>query len=285
MYLNGTEPEAVRGTEQEVFNWAVAKNQTEFEELEDQSEGDDDIAGFGEDEGIDGRARGDEEGWDVTINGFPDTNFDRPVELARDQEHLAELAQRDAQIAQLQQLNAQQAMQLDPGWADRVHQAKEAAIDQLWRDPDGALAERAALQNRIHQLEGDRVNASLRAAHEEHGEEFERAYRGLTSMDPNHYAARALVQSIWNSEDPGAAMMEMHYATGGQAMPKAVGGQYRSGNLPPSLNSQSRGYGGSTSRSYGRSQRDSGGWPVDENRDFGGFDAASERDIMASVWR
>jgi hypothetical protein len=65
-------------------------------------------------------------------------------------------------------------------------------------------------------------------------------------------------------------------------VPVAVGGQHRAGRLPPSLNSQSRGFGSSPSRGSRRSND----FPFDEHNDnVGGFDAAAERDIMASVWR
>jgi hypothetical protein len=65
------------------------------------------------------------------------------------------------------------------------------------------------------------------------------------------------------------------------------GGRHSASRLPPSLNSQTRSY----SRGYGgpargaRSQRDSGGWPVSEDADFGGWNAASEKDVFASALR
>ena len=267
-YLNANE--GVLNTEIEILADALDQEPEEFENyVGDEDDGTD----LEQTEGWDGKPLGDEEQWETNINGHTDSGIDRPIALREGQAYEDALRQRDATIAQLQQQNAEQAMRLDPGWVDRVNQAHEDQITALYADPDRVLAERAQLQNRIHQLEGDRVNASLRAAHEEHGAEFEKAYSGLTSMDPSHYAARALVQSVWNSPDPGAALMEMHYATGGQAMPRAVGGQYRAGHMPPSLNSQSRGYGGSASRSYGRSQRDAGGWPVGEGADIGGAEA------------
>jgi hypothetical protein len=280
-YLNANE--GVLNTEIEILADALDQEPEEFENyVGDEDDGTD----LEQTEGWDGKPLGDEEQWETNIEGHLDTGFDRPIALREGQAYEDALRQRDEQIAVLRQQNTAQAMALDPGYQQRAYQAREDAIMGVITNPEQALAERAAMANRIHQLESDRVNASLRAAHEERGQDFSRAYQQMTSMDPSHPAARTLVQTIWNSPDPGRALMEIYDKTGGEPMPRAVGGQYQAGLSPPSLNSQSRGYGGSASRSYGRPQRDSGGWPVEEDRDIGGFaDAETERSIMASVWR
>jgi hypothetical protein len=284
-YLNANE--GVLNTEIEILADALDQEPEEFEGyVGDEDDGTD----LEQTEGWDGKPLGDEEQWETNVNGHTDSGIDRPIALREGQAYEDALRQRDEQIAVLRQQNTAQAMALDPDRQWRIEQQRVNEVTQMYENPeayyDQTNAERAAMANRIHQLESDRVNASLRAAHEEHGTEFDKAYRQMTSMDPSHYAARALVQSVWNSPDPGAALMEMHYATGGQNMPRAVGGQHSAGHLPPSLNSGTR-YGGSTSRSYGRSQRDSSGWPVGEgDRDIGGYsNEAVERDVFSSIWR
>jgi hypothetical protein len=264
-YLNATE--LVQGTEREVFNFGAARDQDELDELdaqEEESDGDDSlemIEGWNND-----RIDADEMAH-IAEHGFPDTNIDRPLALERDESHLRDVAALQSHIvdahARIQELEAR----LDPDRQWRAEQQKAAEIEAFYQSPEGYLdarnSERAALQGRIQELEGSRVNASLAAAHREHGADFEAAYRQMTSMDPSHYAARALVQSIWNSDDPGRALMEFYDKTGGEPVPRAVGGQYSRGSNPPSLNSQSGG--GRSGRSAQRAaSRHSADFPFSE---------------------
>ncbi len=54
------------------------------------------------------------------------------------------------------------------------------------------------------------LNSSLATAHEEHGAEFEQAYRSLTTLDPNDPRNRATVQSIINAPNPGRSLMKWY---------------------------------------------------------------------------
>ena len=132
-------------------------------------------------------------------------------------------------------------------------------------------------------MKDSRVNASMSAAHRDHGRDFEQAYSNLMSLDSNDPAARGLVQKIYAHADPGAALMEWHEISGGRAgafMGGRGGGTARSGRIMPSLNS---GTPASYRQPSGRSGR-SDGWPVGE--DDGGYaDNETERDIMASAFR
>lgn len=59
-------------------------------------------------------------------------------------------------------------------------------------------------------IEARNVQTSLEAAAETHGEKFTTAYAALTSLDKGDPMARATVQRIWKSRDPGAALMRWH---------------------------------------------------------------------------
>jgi hypothetical protein len=101
------------------------------------------------------------------------------------------------------------------------------------------------------------VNAAFGAAHRDHGDRFEEAYRDLTSMDPRNPVARSVVQAIYHDDDPGAALMEWHTHRANSAV---AGGGYRGGHGNPglglpSLNSQGGGGGRSS-------------WPVGEDREW-----------------
>jgi hypothetical protein len=71
------------------------------------------------------------------------------------------------------------------------------------------LAE-AARQSGVAEHATTRFNASLANAHALHGEDFERAFQDISSMDPRDPRAREAVQSIMRAPDPGTAMLQVH---------------------------------------------------------------------------
>jgi hypothetical protein len=78
-------------------------------------------------------------------------------------------------------------------------------------DPDGyerwLLAE-ARRQSGVNQFNEDRVNSSMKYAHDRYGSEFESAYRDLTQgLDAGNPHHRQLVNDVINSPDPGMALM------------------------------------------------------------------------------
>jgi len=271
--------ELVANTDAEIFAEACG---VDVHELPNYTPHDDEsLDDFEQVEGWDGDPVEVDELAEIAENGFPDTNFDRPVQLAQEQGYEREIAARDEAIAAMQQQMAELQQRADPGRQQRQAQQREELIYQMIADPERAVQHMAGLHAQNEAMVASRVNASLGAAHRDHGRDFEAAYQNLTSLDPNNQAARNLVQSIYSSDDPGQTLMEWHEMTGGRAPPRAVGGGARRG-IMPSLNSgtpaSSRGERSSASR--GRSD----GWPVGE--DDGGYaDEFSERDIMQSAFR
>lgn len=54
------------------------------------------------------------------------------------------------------------------------------------------------------------LNASMQSAHSRHGEAFDKAYKALTSLNPQNREHAALVQSILAQPDPGEAAVAWH---------------------------------------------------------------------------
>jgi hypothetical protein len=120
-------------------------------------------------------------------------------------------------------------------------------------------------------LESGRVNASMAHAHRTYGEDFERAYDSLTSMDPRNPLSQQIVQHVMNSADPGAALM-------GLADNSLVSG-LGAGRTAPFLPRPS------TPRPHPRSRREEPSYErLAEANDTMSWSRDMERDIMASVW-
>ena len=232
-------------------------------------------------EGWDGEPLSDAEQWEAAINGPLDSGFDRPLQLAEDMELADALDARDAEIASLRQINAELAHRADPMARQRAQQAREEALYDIIANPEQAANAIVGLQERNNEMAASRVNASMHAAHARYGHEFARAYQNLTGTNPNHPAARALVQSIYNAQDPGQALMEWHQSTGGRPIPVAVGGGARTGRrLPPSLSSGERSSAYRGRRAPERSSSSPSSWPVGADAEAADGNAAQERDIM-----
>lgn len=116
-----------------------------------------------------------------------------------------ELANARARIAayEVQQSHGQQR----PG-PQQAPRSEANAPPDIILDPEGwAAHQRAEI---MHEIRAHHVNATLNAAHEEHGRDFEAAYKALTSLDRNDPMARAQVNRIWNAPNPGATLMKWH---------------------------------------------------------------------------
>jgi hypothetical protein len=277
--------EMVAGTEQEIFDFATINNLYDLDTDDDdgdETEDDD----FEQMEGWDGPIS-DAEGFETTRSGHSDTNFDRPLQLAEEQGLEDAIAQRDEAIQALVQQNAELQQRADPGRQQREAQQREELMVNIVSNPEGAANFMQAQKGLWDAMSASRVNASMQASHRDHGRHFEQAYEALTSLDPANPQARSLVQSIYNHQDPGQALLDWHATTGGRA-PLFMGGSARRG-LMPSLNSQTPGSGYRSSRSQtARSSSRSSGWPVGENAgdwDGGGFDRDVEGDIFRAAVR
>jgi hypothetical protein len=275
--------DAVARTESEIMAYAVSDedNIVEPESLpnfrHDAEDADDDLE---QTEGWDGSPLPLEEIAETNIEGHSPTGYDRPLALDLEQQFDRGIAQRDQAIAQLQQQNQHLQMLADPNYKTQQDQADDALLTAVLDSPSAVRGHIDALRGHIHQMQSDRVNASLGAAHRDHGRAFERAYRDMTSMNTNDPAARALVQDVWNHRDPGVRLMEL----AGRGAGQAFGGGSR---LPPSLNSGQSARWSDGQSMHGRrpaasSSRDSG-WPVGDEDD--GVDSMAEREIWGDMWR
>lgn len=259
--------ELVHSTEDDVFQYGAVRDLDEL----DEHDGDDDrsLEAMGS---WDGTPVGIDELAHIAAFGHADSGFDRPVQLSESERLEREIANRDATLGIMQRQVGELQMRADPMRLEREAQQRADLEDEIATHPGQAreiiLAQRAQIADR----EARSVNTSLGAAHERYGEDFEAAYKALTTQDHNDPIARATVQRIWDAPDSGKALMHWY---GGQT-------SHRSG-LIPSLNSQDRG-GGSYrgERSSGRS-RSADDWSLGD--DAGGTDPSAESAIFDSAAR
>jgi hypothetical protein len=186
-----------------------------------------------------------------------------------------EILGRDELISEYERQIADLRMRADPGYQQRMQQQRDELVHSVIANPEETLQHISGLHSQNAALIASRVEASMGAAHHEHGAEFERAYKNLTSMDPGNTAARNLVQSIYNDRDPGRALMDWHSASGGHT-PRAMGAGTLRGISLPSLNTATSG-----GRAPGRSSGHSDGWG-DNGLDW---EAGDEADIFRSASR
>lgn len=197
--------EAIRQTDQEIFDEALGIN-------EDENNGDHDLELT---EGWDGGELPDEELWERTLNGDEPSGYDRPLEMRREQELESEnqtlrqqVAEREARLDEIENGPERHAA--------RQEHFRNALFNSYGiLTSDDAGAERlyntlAAQHASTEALQAERVNGSLAAARERYGADFDQAFRSMTSMDPNNPTARSLVQHVLSSRDPGEAVLQLH---------------------------------------------------------------------------
>jgi hypothetical protein len=131
-----------------------------------------------------------------------ETERRRAIEQERDN-FRAQLAAYHAQVAHAEAQRRAAAERQDN------QQSEDASIDLLFSKPADFMArERAQMRAELrHEMRSDHVNASLGEAHEEHGAEFEAAYKALTGANAADPVARAAVQRVWEAPNPGKALM------------------------------------------------------------------------------
>jgi hypothetical protein len=185
-------------------------------------------------EGWDGAPLGEAEVAAVNIFGHdPVNNHDRPIALAEEQSAQAENSQLREYIAQLQQHVGEQAQREDPVRQAQLAEQRERLELAAMSNPREILTYPAQLEQQNQQLQEARVNENLNQWARSHGEDFDQAYSDLISLDKNNPMHRSIVESVWRSPDPGAALMSWHACGGAPAA-----GVGRRGTSLPSLNSQ-----------------------------------------------
>lgn len=224
---------AIAGTEQEIFDEATGQEEAENNGDRSLEEMDDDIPGESEEgdepdeEEPDGEAEDDETEEEIDAASEEDGEEPEPTqsedrgripssrlreETERRRAVESELANARAQIAAIQ-VSQQQRQQ---------PQQEQPAKPDMWSDPEAWAADREAqLEQRVV---ARYVESSLVRAQKAHGEEFSAAYKAATSLNTGDPQARALIQSIYNSPDPGEALMEWHEGLSITQAIRAAGG-------------------------------------------------------------
>jgi len=263
---------AVRETEDEILRYAFAEPDPDEGFTEDDIED----LGLSKMEGWDGQPLDDLETAAVNLFGHEDEEgnpMDRPIAYQEEQDR------HEAILKSNQDLIGHMARQQTEREAVAFEARKRDVEMNVLSDPTGAVNHLEQRERQIMHLnspEGQQenfVNYALNRAAQEHGRDFQEAFEALTSLDKRDPAHRELVQSIYDSRDPGESLMSWHQA-GGDIRPSR-----RSGMSIPSLNSQSR----ASSRT---SSRSSGGFSDDAwSAHGGGFSDSEESNIFRSATR
>lgn len=210
--------EAIRATEDEIFNYGADHTPEELSppyerELEQV-------------DGWNGEPLSEAEQWATTMNPNFQSHVDRPIALAQE---TAELERGSERERQLELENKMLREKFDPdiqaqNLARRAEQ-EAALVTEAIENPGRLLDNIAATYSSRTALDAGRVESSLQAAAAKYGPEFEVAYKTIVSQPQNDPLARAVVQRVWNSPDPGETLMAV--ASG------SLTGRGESGNPPP----------------------------------------------------
>jgi hypothetical protein len=249
----------VHDTENEIFAFATDSPDPET------MFGDEDIddLDMAEVEGWDGLPLGPEELAHTNMYGFDPDGNDRPVAMAEEADRHDQILKSNQEL-----IDAMGAVQAERDKQQWEREKQDLAL-QVVGNPERTIDYAIAQEQRANELSANLVNMSMGRAHEQHGEDFDRAYKELISMSEKDPAACQIVQSIWNHPDPGGALMNWHASGGAGALRGARPG------MMPSLNSQTP-----APRSF--SNEDRSGWA--ENTSAWGDDS-EESGIFRDVWR
>jgi hypothetical protein len=308
--------EAIKQTEQEIYDDALGLSPDENdgdtsleqmdnddaptgdEEPTDEEEGEKpDESEEGEGEGEEGEGKEPEAG-----DRQPERGQDRrgipPGRLREESEarRVAE-AERDAERARVRELDARLRL-LEQGDKPKPQQPERP---DMFADPEGwAASQRAEIEASVAVRH---VNASLNDTAEEHGERFHEAYTALIRAGQS--GDRQTVQQIWDSPNPGRALMRWHdrqqlirdVGTDPQAYRTRVArelmqdSEFRQQMLETMRNDAMNGDGGRprTRTRLPASLNGASGGAGHRSRDpgptrGGGFSASAEREIADSVW-
>lgn len=219
--------------------------------VSEEIEGGDDFADV---EGWNGEPLSAEEQIATHAYGHPDSGQDRPLQHEEEVAYLAQLRQAEQRIAELEAHTAELAQRADPELQQRLAAQKEEMIVQMLANPEQA-AQQIYQEGRMAGLRAmneGRVNVAMGAAHRKYGRDFEEAYHRLTSLQQGNQVARATVNGIMESEDPGEAVMDWYEAVGsrGTRLPPFLGGSGGEGarHMFRSLNNVPGSGGGGNSR-------------------------------------
>jgi hypothetical protein len=198
----------VAETEKEIFNDAAGAEPIE------EVGGDRSLEAV---DGWDGESLPDAEQWETTINPRGQSHVDRPLQLRAEHAEIENtfreneaLKAENAQLHQIRQtFDPQIRAEAEQRQADRRLNLVTAALDR----PDEVLNTMDQMHSHRVQLDTARVENSMQAAKERYGDEFDRAYGTLVSQSKTDPLARATVQNIWTSRDPGEQLMRL--ASGG----------------------------------------------------------------------
>jgi hypothetical protein len=199
--------EAMKETEDEIL--ASAFDMTP-EELRGEPESDlDPEDTLGMTEGWDGDPLPDDELAATNLYGTGQNNFDRPLELEREQVW-EERHQRDQQnIAALQQQVGQQALREDPVRQQQLREQQEQAELLTMSNPRDALQYMATLQQQNQQLITDRGNYTMERAYQKHGDEWMERYNALKSgVEEGNPLYLNIRNYVMSQPDAGEALME-----------------------------------------------------------------------------
>jgi hypothetical protein len=266
--------DAISDTEDEIFRFAFDLPEEEDDPNPTDVELDD--LGLEDVEGADGLPLPFEEIAHRNLYGDDENNFDRPIALAEEEANI------EAHLRSNQEILGNMAQH----WAQHdqavLEARKQAIIPEVLAQPEVVVNHALALEQQVQSQRAAYVDLSFQRGHEHYGEDFERAYNKLTSLDPNNPTHRSLVQSIYHADDPTAALLNWHEHGIDARGNMSAGHRARPGMRLPSLNSQTaastRGRSGS-SRSGGLSEHEL-------EMHGGGFGAdGDEADIFGSALR
>lgn len=212
--------EAIRQTDQEIFDDVLNRDPDDNDGNNDLEQMDDDDAPTGDEEPTDeeegeepdeseeGEAEESEEGDEGEDREAGDRRDGRGQERVPPSRLREEAASRRAAEAEARELRARlEALERNQRPPPQ-QQPEQPQRPDIFADPEGWERQtRAEIENSIATRY---VNASLADARDEHGEKFDEAFKAITSLDPRNPADQATVVQIYNSPNPGKALMRWH---------------------------------------------------------------------------
>jgi hypothetical protein len=261
--------EAMKDTEDEIL--ASAFDMTP-EELRGEPESDLDPEDLTADvEGWDGEPLTQDEIAATSLYGTGQNNFDRPLELEREQVWEDRHQQDQRNIAALQQQIGEQALREDPVRQHQQQEQLERMELHTMSNPREALQYMATLQQQNQQLMMDRGNYKMEVAQQKYGDDFMDRYNALKSgVEEGNPVYLNIRNYVMSQPDPGEALME--------AMSGGVT-EHRNARITRSLNDVDGSYRARGSRS-GRDDLD-----VLTDRAEGYRNENEEREIWGDMWK
>jgi hypothetical protein len=199
---------AVAETENEIVAHALGVDEPDYggaEFLEEQSES----------EGWDGENLSIAEIAHQNIHGRDDTGNDRPIQA---QEELSLQQQNELLRRELAEekklvddwLREPLVMQQRDQVRENVRQQLEQVVFGGNEKIDSYIRDVAAAQQQTQALLNNRVEESLTRAAQKYGRDFDDVYADLIATPVNNRLAQEIVKSVYDSADPGEALMQLH---------------------------------------------------------------------------